>query len=131
MHLLFFKSYKKRSRVCMSIALSKHVTHHCPWSGFPFFMLTIPPIERVPPLCHPGTCLAARCGFMPWKTSPIHNMYYHILYKFPWKSCIFIGLQDGDILVCHPPELVTIGLSVTLLCARVFLLPIFFIMTHL
>jgi hypothetical protein len=45
-------------------------------------LCTIPPIERAPPLCHPGMCLAARCGFMPWKTSPIHNMYYHYLFYY-------------------------------------------------
>ena len=48
----------------------------------------------------------------------LHMLLYnklcnHILYKFAWKSCIFIGLQEGDILVYHPAEGVTICLSVT------------------
>ena len=33
---------------------------------------------------------------------------YYILCKFAWESYIFIGLQEGDILVCHPLEQVTI-----------------------
>jgi hypothetical protein len=28
--------------------------------------------------------------------------YSYILWKFAWKSCMFIGLQKGDILVCSP-----------------------------
>ena len=33
---------------------------------------------------------------------------YYILCKFAWESYIFIGLQEGDILACHPLEEVTI-----------------------
>jgi hypothetical protein len=44
--------------------------------------------------------------------------FYYIICKFAWKSCIFIGLQEGDILGCHPPECVTSCLSVTLLWAK-------------
>lgn len=42
----------------------------------------------------------------------------YILCKFEWKSCIFIDLEESYILVCHPPERVTIGLTVTLSCAN-------------
>jgi hypothetical protein len=35
----------------------------------------------------------------------------YILCKFAWKCCIFIGLQERNILVCHPLERVIICLS--------------------
>jgi hypothetical protein len=65
-----------------------------------------------------------------WKYGISKPLYivYEILCKFAWKSCIFIGLQ-GDILVCHPHERVTICLSVFLSWAWLFLPSIFFIMT--
>ena len=38
----------------------------------------------------------------------------YILCKFAWKCCIFIGLQERNILVCHPLERVIICLFLTL-----------------
>jgi hypothetical protein len=26
------------------------------------------------------------------------DLHYYILFQFEWKACIFIGLQEGDIL---------------------------------
>jgi len=45
----------------------------------------------------------------------INNIIYYILYNFAWKPCIFIGLQEDDILACQPLKRVTICLSVILM----------------
>ena len=44
-------------------------------------------------------------------------LLYYILCEFAWKSCIVIGLEEGDILVFRPLERVTICLSLTLALA--------------
>jgi hypothetical protein len=40
--------------------------------------------------------------------------YYYLFCKLARKSSIYVGLQEGDILVFHPLERVTIFLSITL-----------------
>ena len=59
--ILFFEIYKRGLYRARSVALSKHVTHYGPRSGFPYYDLTTPQREGLP-YPPPGDALGCSVG---------------------------------------------------------------------
>jgi hypothetical protein len=76
--LICFEIYKwGLKRTGNMTALSKHVTHYGPWSGFPYYNLTTPPPIESAPLSSTCGCAEQLCRFDQWE----HSLTLVILYE--------------------------------------------------